>query len=291
MKPPVFEYDAPDELEDALALLAEHGDETRILAGGQSLVPLMNFRLVRPTRLVDLNNVASLAYVEDHGETLRIGAMTRQCVLERTALVSEFCPLAAEALPWIGHPQIRNRGTIGGSIGHADPAAELPSVVCALDARLRVMSSTSERWISANDFFLGFLTTALEPDEMLVEVEIAKKKPRTGASFVEYARRYGDFALGGAAAVVTTSEDGVCTDCRVALLASASTPQRSTAVEAELIGRTIDSDALSEVFALVVDSIEPGGDAHGSSEYRRNLIGRLAVRAVDEARSRSMVTS
>jgi CO/xanthine dehydrogenase FAD-binding subunit len=290
VKPAVFEYDAPEALEGVLDLLREHGDDARILAGGQSLVPLMNFRLVRPARLVDLNNIEALDYVEDHGDTLRIGAMTRQGTLERSPLIDAHCPLVAEALPWIGHPQIRNRGTIGGSIGHADPAAELPAVTCALDARIRVRSATAERWIDADDFFVGFLSTAMEPDELLVEIEIAKMRLRTGTAFVEYARRHGDFALGGAAAVVTTNDDGVCTYCRIVLLAAASTPHRSWDGERALVGRVIDEEALRDVVELVATSIEPGGDGHGSSHYRRSLIGRLAARAIGEANRRSNAT-
>lgn len=194
MKPPPFEYHAPESVEEALALLAEHGDEAKVLAGGQSLVPLLNFRLIRPARLVDLNRVAGLAYLNGG----RMGAMTRMRTVERESEV----PLLRKAARFVGHAQIRNRGTVGGSCAHADPAAELPCALLALEARFRLRSARGERIVPAGEFFLGTFTTALGPDELLVEIEVPPLRPGTRTAFVEYARVHGDFAQAGVAAVV-----------------------------------------------------------------------------------------
>src|SRR5215470_15811927 len=211
MKPPRFEYLAPTSVDEALAMLAEHGEEAKILAGGQSLVPLLNFRLVRPGYLIDLNGVRA-----ENGH-VAIGAMTRQRAVETSSLVSERCPLLADAMPQIGHVQIRNRGTVGGSLAHADPAGELPAVVAALDGELVLRSARGERRLAPEQFFVGYLTTAAAPDELLVETRVPVAPPRTGTAFIELSRRHGDFALVGVAASVTVDEGGVCTKCAIAL--------------------------------------------------------------------------
>ena len=185
MKPAPFEYHAPGSVDEVLALLAEHGDEAKVLAGGQSLVPTMNFRLAQPEVLIDLNRVAELDHLRVEGSELRIGAMTRQRTVERSALVAERAPLLTETLPWIAHPQIRNRGTFGGALAHADPAAELPAVTLALGARFRARRRGAERWIAAGGFFTGLFETALGPDELLVEVALPELGPRTGWAFRE----------------------------------------------------------------------------------------------------------
>ncbi|MGH2949241.1 MAG: FAD binding domain-containing protein, partial [Solirubrobacteraceae bacterium] len=208
MKPPPFEYDDPHDAGEAIALLAEHGDESKVLAGGQSLVPLLNFRLARPERLIDVNRIGELAYVRRRDGVLRIGALTRQATLERSRVVAENWPLLTEAMRLVAHPQIRNRGTVGGSVAHADPAAELPVAFTALDATFHARSARGARAIRAADFFRTHLTTALEPDELLVEIEVAPLPPRTGSAFTEFARRHGDFGLGGAAVLVTLAPDG-----------------------------------------------------------------------------------
>src|SRR5580700_8057395 len=203
MKPAPFRYFAARTLEQALELKAEHGDEARFLAGGQSLVPTMNFRLTQPAALIDINPIADLAGIRNgSGEVLRIGAMTRYRTLERDPIIARHVPLMEEALPHIAHPQIRNRGTIGGNLAHADPASELPAIALALQARFRVQAATRQRWIGASEFFVGALTTDLRHDEMLVEVELPQPKPRSGACFMEVARRRGDFALIGVACTV-----------------------------------------------------------------------------------------
>jgi carbon-monoxide dehydrogenase medium subunit len=209
MKPAPFEYLAPDSLAAALEALAAHGGEAKLLAGGQSLIPAMNFRLAQPAVLIDLNRVSELDFVERQPDgSVRIGALTRQRRLERDPELARAAPLLAQALPHVAHPQIRNRGTFGGSLAHADPAAELPAVAVALGARLRLRSARGERWVPAEEFFLGLFTTALDPDEALVEAVLPAPPPRRGTAFLEIARRHGDYAQVGVAAWVTLAGDG-----------------------------------------------------------------------------------
>src|ERR1700737_745307 len=217
MKPAPFKYIAASSLDHALSLKAEYGDEARFLAGGQSLIPTMNFRLARPDVLIDINGLKDLAGVhQPGGEPVRVGALTRYRDLERDSGFLSACPLFAEALPHIAHPQIRNRGTIGGNLSHADPASELPAIALALRARFRVQAAKRERWVKAPDFFVSALTTDLGPDEMLVEIELPLVSPRTGSCFMEIARRRGDFAIAGVAGGVTLCDSDECTDLRLA---------------------------------------------------------------------------
>ncbi|MGH7312443.1 MAG: FAD binding domain-containing protein, partial [Candidatus Rokuibacteriota bacterium] len=224
MKPPTFDYLAPTSLDETLALLGELGERAKPLAGGQSLVPLLSFRLVRPQHVVDLNGVAALAGIREDDGHLVIGAMTRQRAVETSALVRTRCPLLAQAMPQIGHAQIRNRGTIGGSLAHADPAAELPAVVAALQGELVIRSARGRRVLKPEQFFVGYLSTAAEPTELLVEVRLPVVPARTGTAFLEVSRRHGDFALVGVAATVTLDEAGVCTASAIALTGVGSTP-------------------------------------------------------------------
>jgi CO/xanthine dehydrogenase FAD-binding subunit len=286
MKPPPFEYDAPATTDEALALLRDHGLDGKVLAGGQSLVPLLNFRLARPTRLIDVNGLGELSGVRRQDGRLHIGAITRQSALERSSLVREHWPLLHEAVGWVAHAQIRNRGTVGGSIAHADPAAELPVVLAALEGSVRVRSTRGERTIPWNELFLTHLTTTLEPDELLVEVELPPQAPRTGSAFVEYARRHGDFALGGAAVSITCNEDGTCSSAAIALLSAAPTPVRADGAEQALAGRAVDEEVAREAAAEAVRDIEPTGDIHGSSAYRRRLVEAMVRRAITSAAGR-----
>ena len=215
MKPAPFEYYVPDSIEQALDLLREHGDGARLLAGGQSLVPAMNFRVVQPGVLIDLNRVKELQFVREENASLQIGAMTRERVLEFDPVVAEKTPLLAEVMPHVAHPQIRNRGTLGGSLANADPAAELPVIMLALGARLKVRNVDSERWVDAPNFFTGMFTTDMAADEMLVEIELPVTLARTGWSFMEVAPRAGDYALMGVAALVTLDENGRCKQARL----------------------------------------------------------------------------
>jgi carbon-monoxide dehydrogenase medium subunit/6-hydroxypseudooxynicotine dehydrogenase subunit alpha len=286
VKPPLFEYDAPSSVDEALALLAEHGGDAKVLAGGQSLVPLLNFRLARPARLIDINNLGALAQLRRSGTELHIGAMTRQSMLERSETVEAHWPLLHEAMSFVAHAQIRNRGTVGGSIAHADPAAELPVALAALDGSVVARSQRGERTIRWDELFVTHLTTSLEPDELLVEVRVPELPERTGSSFTEYARRHGDFALGGAAVTVTTGDDGTCERATIALLAAAATPLRATEAEQLLAGRRIDAEAIREAAAAAVEHVQPTGDIHGSSGYRQRLIEAMVRRAITAASGR-----
>jgi CO/xanthine dehydrogenase FAD-binding subunit len=287
LKPAPFAYHDPRSLDEALALMAEHGEDGKVLAGGQSLVPLLNFRLAHPEHLIDVNGLGALAGVRRDEGRLRIGALTRQSALERSRLVADNWPLLTEALSYVAHPQIRNRGTVGGSVAHADPAAELPVVFAALDARFHARSTRGERTIDPGDFFVTHLTTTLEPDELLVEIEVPAPLARTGHAFVEYARRHGDFALGGAAAVVTVDESGGCERAAVALLGAAPTPLRATDAERMLAGERIDATVAAAAAERAVASISPTGDIHGPAEYRKDLIEVMVRRTLTAAAARA----
>jgi len=287
VKPPLFEYHDPGSVDEALALLAEHGDEAKVLAGGQSLVPLLNFRLARPERLVDVNGLNELAYLRTDDGVLRIGALTRHAALERSKEAAARVPLLGEAVALVGHVQIRNRGTVGGSVAHADPAAELPVAFSALDARYRVRSTRGERVVGSDEMFITHLTTSLEPDELLTEIEVPVPPARTGFAFVEFARRHGDFALGGAAVLVTLDDAGVCTRARIALLAAAPTPVRARETEEWLTGLRLDPPAMGEAAARAVAGIHPTSDIHGGTEYRRALVEALVRRALAQATERA----
>jgi CO/xanthine dehydrogenase FAD-binding subunit len=245
VKPASFDYHRPQSLDETLALLGEYGTDAKPLAGGQSLIPAMNFRLATPAILVDLNQVSELAYVID-GDNLRLGAMTRHRTLERSAVVARTAPLVAAAMPFVAHPAIRTRGTLGGSLAHADPAAELPAVLLALDAAITVRSRGGTRTIAAGDFFTGLFSTALEPGELVTEIAVARPAPRSACAFLEIARRHGDYALAGAAASVTLGGDGRCSRVRVALLSVADRPILAAQASLALEGRQPTASAIRQ---------------------------------------------
>lgn len=290
MKPAPFEYHAPETLDEALALLAECGPDAKVLAGGQSLVPAMNFRLAAPSALIDLNSVRELFYVqEEESGGIRIGAMTRQREVERSPLVAGRAPLLHETMPHIAHPQIRNRGTVGGSVAHADPAAELPAVMLALEARFRACRRGGDsRWIDAGEFFTGLFATALAPDELLVEIALPPLPARTGWAFREISRRHGDYALVGVLAVVTLDEAGLCRRARIALFSVGDGPVLAHAAANCLAGAELTNEALSAAAAALQQDIDPPGDIHASAAYRRHLAEVLTrqalARAVERAR-------
>jgi carbon-monoxide dehydrogenase medium subunit len=288
MKPAPFAYRAPGSLEDALALLAEHCGDAKLLAGGQSLIPVMNFRLAQPALLVDLNRVTELDFVragEDGG--LRLGALVRQRRLERDPLVARRAPLLAEAVPHIAHPQIRNRGTLGGSLAHADPAAELPAVAVALGARFRLRRAAGERWVEAADFFRGLFTTALEPDEALAEVAVPPPPERCGWAFLEQARRHGDYAQVGVAAMVGLGEDGACRAARLVYLAVGERPLAAAAAAA-LVGGRLTGEAVAAAAAAAAREMEPASDVHASAAFKRHLTRVLTRRALERAQERAL---
>jgi len=287
VKPPRFDYLAPTSLDEALALLAQHGEEAKILAGGQSLVPLLNFRLVRPAYLVDLNEIRGLDGIRADDGHLVIGAMTRQRAVETSALVHERCPLLAEAMPQIGHVQIRNRGTVGGSLAHADPAAELPAVVAALDGEIVLQSARGRRQLTAEQFFVGYLTTAADPTELVIEVKLPATPRRTGSAFLEVSRRHGDFALVGVAATLTLDEAGVCTACAVAVTGVGPTPAVARDAARALVGGKPSPQAIEDVSRRVSQALRPDSDLHASSDYRKDVAGVLTRRALTRAAERA----
>lgn len=289
MKPAPFKYIAATSLDHALAVKGEHGDEARFLAGGQSLIPAMNFRLARPAVLIDINNLADLAGIASvGGGQIRVGALTRYRELERDAELLGACPLFAEALPHIAHPQIRNRGTLGGNLSHADPASEMPALAVAMQARIRLKSSGGERQLDAADFFQGLLTTATESDEMLVDIEYPALPPRSGTCFMEVARRRGDFALAGIAVIVTVDAAGQFEKLRIALCGVGETPVDASDAGASLAGQPFGDDAVEAVAAAVEAMVEPAGNVQGSAEYQRHLAGVLTRRAVKAAHQRAL---
>jgi carbon-monoxide dehydrogenase medium subunit len=274
-------------LDEALTLLQEFGEEARPLAGGQSLIPLLSLRLARPSHLIDLSNVDGLAGIEVEDGTLVLGSMVRERAAERAEAVQLLAPLLAVALPLIGHPAIRTRGTLGGSMAHADPAAELPAVALTLDAELVAQSAAGgERTINAGDFFAGFFTTALQPDEVLTCIRIPRLPARSGCAFEEVARRHGDFAMVGAAAMVHV-EDGRISEARVALTGVSDVPVRATDAEAVLAGSPPTDDLLAEAAEQTAKTLSPPSDLHGSSAYRRQLARVLIKRAVRSAAQRA----
>ncbi len=291
MKPAQFEYNDPQTVEEALDLLARYGDACKVLAGGQSLVPLMNFRLARPERLIDINGIESLTHIERENRHLKIGAMTRHSQLEHSADIAERWPLLTEAVGWVGHSQIRNRGTVGGSAAHADPAAELPAAFAVLDATFHLLSRRGSRVVSWREFFVSEFTTALAPDELLTAVEVPEQHVSTGSAFVEYARRHGDFALGGAAVTLKLAGDGRCEEVAIALLSAGPTPVRAEGTERQLRGSKLDEASIRSAAAEAVKGLHPTSDLHGSAEYRIGLLRTMTERALAKAvqRARSKV--
>lgn len=284
MKPAPFRYFAPTTLDEALALLAEHGYDAKPLAGGQSLVPTMNFRLAQPAVLIDLNRISELFYVRPATTGgVQIGAMTRQRTIERDPLIRAQTPLLHMVMPHIAHAQIRNRGTIGGSLAHADPAAELPTVAVALDAQFRLQSHQGERWVSARDFYVSLFTTALEIDEMVVEIAVPPAQPQTGWSFHEVARRHGDYALVGVAAMLRLDETGRCADARIALLSVGDIPHLAERAASILAGEFPSTELFRAAADSVAGEIDPQHDIHASAAFRRHLARVLTQRALAEA--------
>jgi CO/xanthine dehydrogenase FAD-binding subunit len=287
MKPAPFEYDAPRNVEEAIGLLAQHGDECKVLAGGQSLVPLMNFRLARPGRLIDINGVESLGRIRVENGRLQLGAMVRHAHVEHSNDIAARWPLLHEAIGWVGHSQIRNRGTVGGSVAHADPAAELPCAFAALDARFHVLSKRGPRVLRWDQMFVSEFTTSLAPDELLTAVEVPPQDSSTGVAFVEFARRHGDFALGGAAVTLTNGPDGKCTAATIALLSAGPRPVRAEEAERRLVGTRIDEAGIKGAAELAVQGLHPTSDLHGSREYRVKLLRVMVERALTRALQRA----
>jgi len=289
VKPAPFEYLAPRSLEEALETLAERGAEAKVLAGGQSLLPVLNFRLAQPAVLVDINRVAELDFVREEADGgLRLGALVRQRRLERDPLVARRAPLVAAAVPHVAHPQIRTRGTLGGSLAHADPAAELPAVALALDARLLVRRRGGERWLAAAEFFTGLFATALGEDELLAEIALPPTPERSGVAFLESARRHGDYALAGVAARVELDGSGRCRAARLVYFSVGEGPVDAVRAAAALAGHELDAATIAAAAHLAAsEEIDPLGDIHASSAFKRHLARVLGERALAAARDRA----
>jgi carbon-monoxide dehydrogenase medium subunit len=288
MKPPIFDYAAPATLAEATALLAQHEGDAKVLSGGQSLVPLLNMRLARPALLVDLAKLPDLDYVRRDGDDLAIGAMTRQRTVELSPLVQAQHPMLHAAMLLIAHPQNRNQGTVGGSLAHADPAAELPALALALEASFCATGPQGERTITAADFFVTYLTTALNSPEILTAVRFPTLSGRTGWSILEVARRHGDFALAGVVAVVELDRRGRCASARLVLFGVGATPIRAHAAEQLLVGQAAEPALFARAGTqAAADLEEPLSDVHATALYRRDLARVLTARALTEATMRA----
>ncbi|MFY9650556.1 FAD binding domain-containing protein [Trebonia sp.] len=282
MKLPYVEYEAPTTMAEAVDLLAEHQDEASVLAGGQSLIPLMALRLARPAVLIDINGLSELSLVAVEDGRVTIGAMTREYVAEDSATIGDTVPLLAAALPLIGHEAIRSRGTIGGSLAHADPAAELPAVARALDAEFVVRGRAGERVVPAADWFEGYLATSRRPDEILAEVRFPAAGPGTGVAFLEVARRHGDFAIVGLAVSLTLA-DGVISDARLAFAGVSDVPVRAAEAEDLLIGQRPSAELFAEAARVATATLDPPADLNGSPEYRKQIAATLVRRGLQAA--------
>ena len=290
MKSAPFDYVRAASLAEACELLAQDGADAKLIAGGQSLVPMMAMRLTRPGRLVDINEIAELKFISVEPAMARTGACARQCVVERDEALAAQVPLLRAALAWVGHVQTRNRGTIGGSLAHADPAAELPLAACVLDAAIVLRRAAGTRSVSARDFFLGPLTTAAGPDECIDQIHWPVwNATRTGCAFTEVSRRHGDFAIVAAAAQVELDAGGACARASLGLGGGAATPRAFPELAQRLIGTRLDDATVQDLAHEAAAQLDPGGDLHASAAYRRRLAAVLTARtlrtAYDQARS------
>ena len=286
MKPPVFKYVRVDSIGGALSALAENRGEAKILAGGQSLVPMLNFRIASPRVLVDINPVKELDYLRVEEGWVRIGARTRQRALDRSLDVKRKCPLLAEAVKWIGHPEIRNRGTVGGSLVHADPTAELALVAILLDSQVKIQGNGKSRTVGAADFFQGIMATSIAEDEILTEVSYPVAPARSGYGFRELCIRHGDFAVVAAAVQLTVGGNGRCTEARVAVAGAGPTPLRIRGAEEVLVGNNGTDEVFDAAAARVPGEVQPFADLQGSEAYRREMARVFVRRALDDAWSR-----
>lgn len=291
MKPPPFDYVVADTVDAVVSHLYEAGSDAKLLAGGQSLIPLLNFRLARPSTLIDINRIPRLADIKLDEGVLRVGALARHQRIEKSRTIAEHLPALQEAAAWIAHPQIRNRGTMGGALAHSDSSAELPVVLTALDATVIARSSKGNREVTIPDLCAGHLITTLGPDEMLIEVRIPQPPHRTGSAFHEFARRRGDYAIGGAASVLSFDESGRCIRARVTVLGSGSAAQcRRVDAESALVGTSVTRADAHEAAEAATATLEPASSQHGDADYRREVIAAMTRQAIDAAASRARST-
>lgn len=287
MKPPPFEYSRPESLDEALQTLHEVGDNGKVLAGGQSLLPLLAFRMARPAHLTDITRLEGLKRVTLEADgLLSIGALATHRMLETNSELAARCPAIGEAVSQIGHVAIRNRGTVGGSMVHADPAAEWPALALLFDTRFHVRSQSGERWVTADEMFVSYMTTALAPDELLVETQMQLPPADAGTAFVEVARRHGDFALAGAGSVVEI-DDGVVSSARISVMSAGLTPIRAAEAEQQLVGAEPNEELIVAAAKQVDSAIEPMEDVHGAAGYKRQLAKVVVKRAVQAAVGRA----
>ncbi|MFC4767742.1 FAD binding domain-containing protein [Effusibacillus consociatus] len=288
MKPSSFDYYRPSSVAEAFQLLTESGDEGKLIAGGQSLVPILNMRLSAPECLIDINGLQDLNYIRHEGGWIKIGALTRQRDVEKSDLIREKCPLLSEAVPFIGHMQTRNRGTVGGSVVHADPTAELPLSLLAINATAVIQSAEESREVELSDFFITYLTTDIMPGELLTEVRIPVESVPKGYSFQEYSRRHGDFALVAAGCVLDTDSEGRITFARLTLGGVDAIPVLAEDAVDILVGEKLTGSLLEEAGRIAAANVDPEGDLHGSRKYRLHLAQVFAKKAIQTAYQRAL---
>ncbi|MBE3564651.1 MAG: xanthine dehydrogenase family protein subunit M [Thermogemmatispora sp.] len=287
MIPATFEYHPASSVDEAIALLSQYGDDAKLLAGGHSLIPTMKLRLAQPAHLIDIGRIPGLSYIREEGNVVAVGALTTYATIERSEVLRRHFALLPECASVIGDPQVRNRGTIGGSISHADPSADMPGAVRALKAEIRVRGPNGERTVAADDFFLGTFTTALEPGEMVTEIRFPLPPARTGSAYTKLANKASHYAVAGCAAVVTLGADGACTAASVVITGAGTMPTRASAVEAALVGKQLDEATVAEAASHAAEGLELMEDIHGSKQYRAQMAAVMARRAILKAAERA----
>ncbi|GHO45650.1 FAD binding domain-containing protein [Ktedonospora formicarum] len=285
--PAAFDYHPAKTVDEAIELLQQYGDEAKLLAGGHSLIPAMKLRLSQPEHLIDISKIQELAYIREEGDVIAIGALTTYTQVERSELLRKVFPLMPECASHIADQQVRNRGTMGGCIAHADPSADMPGVILALKAELVIQGPNGKRTIPADDFILGTFETALEPNEMLVELRFPKSPARTGSAYIKLSNRASHYAIAGCAAVISLDSDGTCSSASVVVTGSAMQTTRASATEAALVGKQLTDDVIAEATSHAADGLELVGDIHGSPEYRRQMTAVIARRTIKSAIERA----
>jgi len=285
--PAAFDYHPATSVDEAIALLQQYGDDAKLLAGGHSLLPTMKLRLAQPGHLIDLGKISGLSYIRDDGGAVAVGAMTTYATIERSALIRQYFALLPEGVVLIGDPQVRNRGTIGGSVAHSDPAADTPGMVLALKADIVVKGPSGTRTIKADDFFMDLFQTALKPDEIVTEIRFAKPPAHTGSAYTKLANKASHYAVVGCAAVVTLGGDGTCTSASVVITGASVKPSRARNVEAALVGKRLNEATIADAASHAADGLELVSDIHGSKEYRAQMAAVLARRAISKAVERA----
>lgn len=285
--PAVFDYHPAKTVDEAISLLQQYGDEAKILAGGHSLLPAMKLRLSQPGHLIDIGRIDGLSYIREEADSIVIGALTTYTTIERSELLMRHFPLMVEATALIGDQQVRNRGTIGGSIAHFDPASDMPGVVLALKGQITVQGPKGTRTISADDFFVDSFTTALEPDEIVTVIRFAKLAGHTGTAYMKLANKASHYAVAGCAAVISLNGDGICTGASIAITGAALKTTRASAVEAALVSKKLDEQTIAEAASHAPEGLALVSDIHGSAEYRRRMTVVMTRRAIEHALGRA----